>query len=160
MRQIKAQKLTHEAFSKYGTFYDLVHPTGNALGAFFNDKVTLPVGGEVPVAFSSLEMEKPEKMIVDAAEFHNYTGEVLLPLDDDVVIHVAPPTKEPVPELTEAFIVPKGTVAKLNTGVWHLAPLPINEAKAHILIVLPERIYANDCTVVDYKEEDQIEIVL
>ena len=52
-------------------------------------------------------MEKPEKIIVDAAEFHNYTGEVLLPLDDDVVIHVAPPTKEPVPELTEAFIVPK-----------------------------------------------------
>lgn len=35
MRQIKAQKLTHEAFSKYGTFYDLVNPTGNALGAFF-----------------------------------------------------------------------------------------------------------------------------
>lgn len=31
-------------------------------------------------------------------------------LDDDVVLHVAPPSKEPVPELTEAFLIPKGTM--------------------------------------------------
>ena len=160
MRQIKAQKLTAEAFSKYGSFYDLVNPEGCSLGAFYNDKVALPVSGQVPVTFSSLKMEKPEKLIVDAAEFHNYTGEGILPLDGDVVIHVAPPTKEPVPELTEAFIVPKGTVVKLNTGVWHLAPLPIKEDVVHILIVLPERVYANDCTVVEYPEEDQMEIIL
>ena len=160
MRQIKAQKLTHEAFSKYGTFYDLVNPTGYSLGEFFHDRLLYPVSGDVPVAFSSLEMNKPEKLIVNAAEFHNYTGEILLPLDDDVAIHVAPPSKEAVPELTEAFVVPKGTVVKLNTGVWHLAPLPLNNKKAHILIVLPERVYANDCTVVDYSEEDQMEIIL
>ncbi len=160
MRQIKAKKLTAEAFSQYGSFYNLVDPKGSALGGFYNDKVALPVSGNVPVTFSSLEMEKADKMIVDAAEYHNYTGEGILPLDDDVVIHVAPPTKEPVPELTEAFVVPKGTVVKLNTGVWHLAPMPINEKVAHILIVLPERVYKNDCVVVEYAEEDQMEIIL
>ncbi len=160
MRQIKAQQLTAEAFSQYGSFYNLVEPKGSSLGGFFNDKVALPVSGNEPITFSSLEMEKAEKMIVDAAEYHNYTGEGILPLDDDVVIHVAPPTKEPVPHLTEAFIVPKGTVVKLNTGVWHLAPMPIYEKTAHILIVLPERVYKNDCVVVEYKEEDQMEIVL
>lgn len=43
------------------------------------------------------------------------------------MIHAAPPTKDPVPQLTEAFVVPKGTVVKLNTGVWHLAPMPVEE---------------------------------
>ena len=94
MRQIKAQKLTAEAFSQYGSFYNLVKPTGSSLGGFFNDKVALPVSGNVPVTFSSLEMEKADKMIVDSAEYHNYTGEGILPLDDDVVIHVAPKTSD------------------------------------------------------------------
>ena len=38
--------------------------------------------------------------------------------------------------------------------------LPIHQDQVHVLIVLPERIYKNDCTVVTYPEEDQIEIVL
>lgn len=160
MRTIKAQKLTAEAFSKYGAFYNLVEPAGNALGSFFNDKVALPVSGNVPVTFSSLVTEKADKMIINSAEYHNYTGEGILPLDGDVVIHVAPPTKDPVPELTEAFVVPKGTVVKLNTGVWHLGPMPVEEDVVHVLIVLPERVYANDCYVVDYPEEDWIEIEL
>lgn len=56
--------------------------------------------------------------------------------------------------------MPKGTIVQLKTGVWHLAALPINKEQVHVLIVLPERIYMNDCTVVQYTEEDQIEIVL
>lgn len=160
MRTIKAQMLTAEAFSQYGMFYNLTEPTGNCLGAFYNDKVALPVSGEVPVTFSSLVTEKADRMIVDSAEYHNYTGEGILPLNGDVVIHVAPATKEPVPDKTEAFIVPKGTVVKLNTGVWHLAPMPVKEDVVHVLIVLPERVYANDCYVVDYPEEDWMEIVL
>ena len=77
-----------------------------------------------------------------------------------MVIHVAPAGKEPVPELTEAFLVPKGTMVCLNTGVWHLSAIPVNKEVAHVLIVLPERIYNNDCVVVPYPEENQIEIVL
>ena len=80
-------------------------------------------------------------------------------MDDDAVINVAPPSKKPVPELTEAFIVPKGTIVKLNVGVWHLAPIPVNNEIMHVMIVLPERVYANDCTVVQYELDDQIEIV-
>ena len=68
MRTIKAQKLTAEAFSKYGEFYNLVEPEGNALGAFYNDKVALPVSGRVPVTFSSLVTEKADKMIINSAE--------------------------------------------------------------------------------------------
>jgi len=160
MRQIKAQPITKENFSKYGCFSSISEPCGNHLGDFYHDAVLFPVSGDMPIAFSALVARKPEKMVVKSAEYHNTTGEGILPLDDDIVIHVAPPSNRPVPELTEAFIIPKGTIVRLNVGVWHLAPFPVHKEEAHILIVLPERTYFNDCTVVDYEEKDHIEIQL
>lgn len=160
MRTIKAKPITAENFAAYGNFFNILEPAGSCLGNFYNDKVQLSVSGDMPVAFSALVMDKPEKMIVSEVEYHNTTGEGILPLDDDVVMHVAPASKDPVPELTEAFIVPKGTIVKINTGVWHMGVLPIHQEQVHVLIVLPERIYKNDCTVVTYPEEEQIEIVL
>ena len=50
-------------------------------------------------------------------------------------------------------------MVKLNTGVWHLAPFAMDRDEAHVLIALPERIYFNDCIVVDYEKEQYIEIV-
>ena len=75
-----------------------------------------------------------------------------------MIVHVAPAGKDPVPELTEAFLVPKGTMVLLNTGVWHLSAIPVNKETAHVLIVLPERTYFNDCVVVEYPEENWVEI--
>jgi len=105
-------------------------------------------------------MHRAEHMTVDAAEYHNTTGEGILPIDDDIVIHVAPPSGEPVPELTEAFVVPRGTMVFLNLGVWHYGGYALDADEAHVLIVLPQRIYKNDCTVVHYQEKDRMEIVL
>lgn len=160
MRTIKAQPITLENFKAYGDFTDLLNPEGFALGNFYRDRVTMHFSGEMQAAFSPLVICKPEKMIVTQAEYHNTTQEGILCLDDDMIIHVAPAGNDPVPELTEAFIVPKGTFVCLRTGAWHLAPMPVNKDVAHVLIVLPERIYHNDCIVVDYPEEDQFEIVL
>lgn len=160
MRKIKAKPITMENFAPYGCFASILKPKGNCLGTFYPDQVLFPVSGYMPVAFSPLASPKPERMIVDSAEYHDLTGEGVLCLNDDVVIHVAPPSKEPVPEKTEAFLVPRGTMVKLNAGVWHLAALPVHEDVAHILIVLPERTYKSDCVVVQYAPEDQIEIEL
>ncbi len=160
MRTIKAKPITVEAFKSYGNFTDLLNPQGYSLGDFYQDRLLMHSSGCMQTAFSPLLVRKPEKMIVEKAEFHNTTQEGILCLDDDVVIHVAPAGKDPVPELTEAFLVPKGTMVCLNTGVWHLSAIPVHQEVAHVLIVLPERIYNNDCIVVPYPEEQQIEIVL
>jgi len=160
MLKIKAEKLTVEGFSPFGTFTDVLEPQGSHIGDFYNDKVLFPVSGHMPIAFSPLIIHKPDKMLVTAAEYHNTTGEVIVVMDDDVVIHVAPPSNRPVPEQTKAFVVPKGTVIQLKTGVWHNGCFPLNKQQAHVLIVLPERIYMNDCCVVEYDERDHIEISL
>lgn len=160
MRKIKAKPITVENFRPYGSLTDLMNPTGYSLGDFYQDRLLMHASGQMQMAFSPLLIRKPEKMIVDTAEFHNSTQEGVLCLDDDVIVHVAPAGKDPVPELTEAFFVPKGTMVLLNTGVWHLSAIPVNKDVAHVLIVLPERIYNNDCIVVNYPEEQWIEIEL
>lgn len=164
MLTIKAVPITTENFRPYGSFASMLDPTGNCFpgdATFYPDQVTLNVQGGKPIAFSPLTVKKPERMIVTQAEYHNHTGEGVLALDDDAVIHVAPPSNGAiVPEKTEAFIVPKGTLVKLNTGVWHLAALPVHNDLLHVMIILPERVYANDCIVCSYPEDRQVEIVL
>ena len=92
---------------------------------------------------------------------HTTTWEGIVALDDDMIIHVAPASAgAPVPELTRAFIVPKGTMVKINTAIWHLCPLPLNNEVLHAMIILPECTYANDCTVVDFEEKDWFKITV
>ena len=56
--------------------------------------------------------------------------------------------------------MPRGTLVKISTAIWHLAPLPAYEEELQAMIILPECTYANDCTVVDLKEEEQFVIEL
>ena len=160
MRKIKAQPLTVESFHEFGDFTDILHPSGYDLDGFYRDQVLMNVSGGMQVAFSPLVVRKAEKMIVKTAEYPNTTQEGILCLDDDFVLHVAPAGKKPVPELTKAFLVPKGTLVRLHVGMWHLSAMPVNLDEAHVMIILPERIYFNDCIVVDYPEEDWVEIEL
>lgn len=160
MRQIKAEQITKENFSEFGDFYDYLKPEGNNFGIFYPDHIVYPVSGAMPLGFSAMVNKKPEKRIIDVVEYHNYTCEIVIPLDDDIVIHAAPCSKDIVPEKTKAFIVKKGQAVKFNAGVWHKAPTPLNNEEVHMLIVLPERTYMNDINVVQYKKEDQIEIIV
>ncbi|SCP99274.1 ureidoglycolate lyase [Anaerobium acetethylicum] len=159
MKKIKIKSLTAEAFNGYGSFYDLINPTGHNLGDFYHDHILYPVSGNQPIGFSTLISKKSDEMIVKKAEYHNYTSEIILPLDGDIIVYVAPPSKNPVPELAEAFLVPQGTMIKLNTGVWHMCPFSVEDI-THIMVALPERVYSNDCSVVEYAEEQYIEIIM
>lgn len=160
MRKIKAQKLSVDAFNRFGSFTDLLHPEGHDLGGFYPDRVLFPVKFNAPVGFSPLVVHKRDAMVVDSVEYHDHTGEIILPLDTDIVIHVAPASNKLIPEKTEAFIVPKGTLVRLNAGVYHLCPFSIEKETGHVLIALPERTYKTDCVVSAYQENEQLEITL
>ena len=85
---------------------------------------------------------------------------MILPLDDDMIIHVAPASGGAVVnDNVKAFIVPKNTLVKINTAIWHLAPLPVNNDFLTAMIILPECTYALDCTVIDLNEDEQFEII-
>ena len=163
MIQINVRPLDRESFSKFGSYYALEEPQGHPLSGelhrFFPDRLTAPYLGEV--GFSPIFVKKPDRMIVRDVEYHTTTSELILPLNDDMILHVAPASGgTPVTELTEAFLVPKHTLVRINAAIWHLAPLPASAPELHALIVLPQCTYANDCTVVSLAPEQQFEILL
>lgn len=155
MNTIKVKELTVENFHIYGEFTDLLNPAGPSLGDFYRDQVHMHVSSDMQLTFSPLTVHKAE-MIIDKVECHDYTQEASLCLDDDIILHVAPASDVPCPELTEAFFVPKGTLVRVHAGVWHYAAMPVNLETGHVMIVLPERTYKNDCTVVEYDESQKI----
>lgn len=162
MRTVKVEALTHEAFAPYGQFYTMDAPQGYALCGeihqFFPDRVTADCPHRV--GYSTILVNKPEKMIVTQQEYHTTTWEMIMPMNDDMIVHVAPASAgAPVGHLSKAFLVPKHTMIKLNAAIWHLAPLPANAQQLAALIILPECTYANDCTVVDLPEDQIFEIV-
>lgn len=162
MREIKAMPIDVAEFSPFGVFYDMENPQGYALTGelhrFYPDRVS--ESSVSRMGFSPILVRKPEKMVITEVEYHTTTPEMILPLNDDMIIHVAPASGgTPVTDLTKAFIVPKGTLVKINTAIWHLAPLPVHTDELHAMIILPECTYANDCTVVSLKEEEQFTIL-
>ena len=163
MRAIKAIPVTHENFAKFGQFYPMGTPDGYPLCGeihqFFPDR--LVAGCNHRVGYSPIIVKKPERMVITQQEYHTTTWEMIMPLDDDMILHCAPASAgTPVTEYAEAFIVPKHTLIKMNAAIWHLAPLPATKEQLTAMIILPECTYANDCTVVDLSPEEQFEIIL
>ncbi len=163
MKKVQVIPLTNEEFAPFGQFYTMDKPQGYALCGelhrFFPDR--LVADSEHRVGYSPIIVKKPEKMVITQQEYHTTTWEMIMPLDDDMILHVAPASAgTPVTDLAKAFLVPKHTLVKMNAAIWHLAPLPASKEQLTALIILPECTYANDCTVVDLTPEQQFEIVL
>ena len=158
MRTIKVEKLTKESFAPYGEYYAMNAPDGHALCGeihrFYPDRITAYQGSSV--GYSAITVRKPEKMLITQVEYHTTTSEMIMPLNDDMILHVAQPSAgTPITDQTKAFLVPKHTLIKMNACVWHLAPLPANADELSALIILPECTYMNDCKVVDLTPEQQ-----
>ena len=164
MKSIKVEELTAVAFSPFGSFAKLVNPDSEKLGAppveFFRDAVQQDLGGSAIASFSTCRVEKRDFVIV-VSEYHTKCGEGIMPLDNDVLIHVAPATPPnavvPVDKI-RVFRVPKGTMVTLRPGVWHGAPWTASGQPANVLVVLPERTYANDCVFVKHSEAEKLKI--
>ena len=146
MRKLNAKPLTADAFRKYGTYSRMINPDGERLGPppveFYRDLVHVNLGSGIPCA--SVTRVSPRPMIAEKFEYHTATAEAFMPIDGDVIIHIAPAGK--------AAAVPYDKI------VWHAAPFACADTPVHILVFLPERTYANDCSVVLFPEEEKLEL--
>lgn len=159
----KINELSIEKFAIYGTYSNMFKPVGVKFGEepieFFRDLIRLELGGK-NAAFSLCRLVKRD-LVINASEYHNHTGEMIIPLDGDILMHVGPATSNsvvPVEEI-EVFRIPKGTVVSIYPGVWHQAAFVYQCDSVNILVALPERTYVNDCYLIDIPLENQIEIV-
>ena len=119
MKKVKIQPITHESFAPFGQFYEMSRPDGYALCGeihkFFPDRIT--VDSEHRLGYSPIVVKKPEKMIITQQEYHTGTWEMILPLDDDMIIHCAPASAgSVVTDYVKAFLIPKNTLVKINAA--------------------------------------------
>ena len=130
MKTLKVEELTNETFREYGSFSDMLHPTGTFLGGiparFFRDRVVA-------------------------------TCEVLMPMDGDLYLAVGPARKAPDYGEFHAFRIPKGTLVCLRPGTFHSGPYTAGDEIVHTLLALPEMMYMKDCHF--YPIDEPIEIV-
>lgn len=161
MKSINVQKLNRDNFDKYGTFHNMLDPDTEILapGAveFHRDIAKVTLGQCNQPSFSVTHIKK-RPFVVEKLEYHDWTGEAFMPLDGDIIIHLAPASRPAdIPyERIEAFLVPKGTMITINRGVWHQAPYAVDQDNVHVLVVLPERTYANDCKVIMLEETHKL----
>ncbi len=162
MRTVKVQELSFEKFNRYGAFANMLDPETDKLGTrpieFYRDMLQLDLGQAQP-SFSVCRVEKRD-LVIDVSEYHNTTGEGLMPLDGAVYVYVGPANggdKVPLEQI-EVFKVPQGTFVSLRRGVWHHAPFAVGGKAANVLVVLPERTYAVDCIVHEISAKDRIKI--
>lgn len=161
---IEVQDLSKNSFQDFGVFAGLEQPEGPKIGQapieFFRDQIQHPFSSTDIPSYSTCVVE-PREFLIDTAEYHSYCREAILPMDGDVLIHVAeatPPSLGIPYDSFKVFYVPKGTMVVLHPGVWHHAPYTITDEKVHVLIVLPERAYANDCHCFPLEKEKRIPI--
>lgn len=94
----------------------------------------------------------PAELAFDWAERHGRTQELIVPLGGRCLIYVAAPTaadvsEAPAPEDFQIFALGPDCAALLNIGVWHGAPLALNEPLS-ALVVLREGTGTQDTEVV------------
>jgi ureidoglycolate lyase len=164
MNSPEIKELTNDNFKKYGAFYNLLDTTtaiqfGEDPVIFCPDLIRSIVGTSGIASYSIVHILK-RPFVVDVSESHSYCEEVALGLDGDMLIHVGHATgdgKPPIDEI-EIFRVPKGTLVTVKPGVWHIAPFAYGCDTLNVLIVLPQRAYANDCKVYEYSKDEALTI--
>lgn len=163
MRSIPAKELSLENFDQYGSFSRLINPdkvsVGPAIHEFFCDQLVYYTASASPVGISTSRVLK-RPVVVDTTEIHRCCGEVILPLDGDVYIHVGPRSDidDPPYEKFELFRVTQGTAVYMRPGTWHFAAFPCTQDCVNVMVLLPERTYANDCIVAHIPKDRQIRL--
>jgi ureidoglycolate hydrolase len=165
MRTIGYRKLTKDAFAPYGAYASILAPFGERFGEppvqFFRDMVQQYLGHTNTVSYSACVVQQRPDWIIDTAEYHDHTGEAIICLDGDYLMHVAPAcqTDEEPWDRLEVFYIPKGTMVVTRPGVWHQAGFPYGCEEVHILCALPERTYNNDCVVKTAPPDKRVRVI-
>jgi ureidoglycolate lyase len=168
MKEIRYKALEAAAFSRYGTFACMIDPEANRphsmrIGAppieFFRDMLQTGLGQDSVASFGVCRVTK-RPFVIDASEWHDGACEAMMPIDGDVLAHVAPAVPEGrfPSELCEVFLVPKGTMIVTRPGVWHHGPFALGQERVSCLVTLPERLYARDCKSVALDPKDRLAI--
>lgn len=139
--KLHVKQASVQSFARFGTFVAASEgaPFEGGNTASYREKAGVidAGGGRVSVGVLNL---KARPLAVSELERHVATPELLVAVEGDVVIPVAPanhPGVNPDVHAVEVFRLNQGEAVILNTGVWHGLPFPLDES-ATLLVIFKE----------------------
>ncbi len=164
MKKITVELLTTENFQEFGGFRDMLNPVSEMLGAppieFFPDMIQQALGNCQAASYSNCRI-RPREPVINVAECHSSTAEMLMPLDADVLMWFAPASVADAGfpgDKVRVFLVPEGTMVVIKPRIWHHGPFCLGNEAANILVALPERTYATDTRTIVLEGDDCLQI--
>ena len=125
MKTVKVQKLTPEAFAKFGKVIctqDREHETNPGVHDWYVKQASIEGCADVSI---NLLTVKERENVVKKFERHEHTKEVCFPLTGGIVVPCLPAGEVTLDRL-EAFYVPAGMGLCFDENVWHFAPHPLS----------------------------------
>ncbi len=157
---LEVNQLSKLAFKPYGSymFPDQVDLNQAGQIAYYPDQIVSVFEASSMVSISLLFLEKRD-FSFDIAEYHQKTEEIVGGFPQDVLFHVALPSKKaPQGEDFKVFRLPAGGFVRFKRKVWHHAPFPTESGRIHGIVILPPFTYTHDSFVIQL--ENKVEIKL
>lgn len=137
------KELTPQDFAPYGQIVEQPQREHDSAGPgwqWWGEMVKLQ-GGDRPYAVGYLDL-KPAAPRFDWAERHMFSDELIIPVGGDCLVYTAPadypdqPQRMPSLDRFEVFRVKEGQAVLLKQGVWHGAPLAVDQPSKAIVLLL------------------------
>ncbi|MBU8913280.1 MAG: ureidoglycolate lyase [Spirochaetales bacterium] len=133
---LQIQELTSENANPYGTLISktVKEPAYECEEFdFWNELAIEETSGVISVGMVEA---RPQKLTATTFERHTRTGELLAPLDGDVILVLGRPTDGSTPDVNqvEAFRLRSGAAILLKRGAWHYAPM-VSDKPVRVLVV-------------------------
>ena len=134
-RTLKVKDLTIENAAPYGTLVtrSAKEPVFSSKEFdFWNELAVEQATG--PISVGMVEA-RPQELTAKTFERHTGTGELLAPLDGDVILVLGEPTDgSPDVEKFEAFRLRAGSAILLKSGTWHYAPMSVDKTVGVLVV--------------------------
>ena len=159
MQLVKVSELDKRTFKPYGQLIEIPVKEEPDIKTetvrFWKQQAISEMGKNIEVGVLKV---KRQKMRFNELENHFKTPTILISLDGDFILSVAPAQKN-VPKADEvvAFEVPKFQVLVLAEKCWHSATYPIDRDEITLLVIFKENSLENDTIFKNLDQECQID---
>jgi ureidoglycolate lyase len=132
--KLKIEELTVESFAPFGEVITQPTRAQDSAGPGYTwwDENHLLAGGDRKYAIGYLDLH-PAELTFDWAERHMHSDELLIPMGGECLVYVGPPdypeepTRLPPLERFRVFRLRQGQGVLFGKGVWHGAPMALDE---------------------------------
>lgn len=139
------QPVSQENFIQFGALLSGNKLDAIAAGEEFSFTLTASEIALAPLCCTGVLRCAPRALQVNKMERHTDSSEILVALDGDFYLVLAPAEDDlKSNEHIETFILKQGQAIVMKPGTWHWIPFPVEEAECRVMVLFKDGTGDND----------------